>query len=159
MRGDPEAAVAAGAHALFFPHGLGHLMGLDVHDMESYGETWVGYDGEPRSPQFGLASLRLGKPLKAGMVHSIEPGLYFIPELIAQWKAEDRFADYIDYSALEPFMAVGGIRNEEDWLVTETGARRLGPSFEKGTAAIESLRTAAASTSSCPTRRPRTRRP
>jgi len=140
MRGDPDEAVAAGAHALFFPHGLGHQIGLDVHDMENYGEGWVGYDGAPRSTQFGLAALRLGKPLKAGMVHSVEPGLYFIPELVAQWKAEGRCAEFIDYGALEPYMAVGGIRYEEDWLVTERGARRLGPAFDRSADALEAIR-------------------
>jgi Xaa-Pro aminopeptidase len=143
MRGDPDQAVAAGAHALFFPHGIGHQIGLDVHDMENYGESWVGYDGAPRSGQFGLASLRLGKPLKAGMVHSVEPGLYFIPELIAQWKADGRCAEYIDYGALGPYMAVGGVRYEEDWLVTEGGGRRLGPEFDRSATAIESLRAGA----------------
>ena len=140
MRGDPVEASRLGAHALFFPHGLGHQIGLDVHDMENYGERWVGYDGAERSTQFGRASLRLGKALRPGMVHSIEPGIYFIPELIASWKAERRFAEFIDYEALAGFLPVGGIRNEEDWLVTETGGRRLGPDFDKSAAAIESAR-------------------
>ena len=140
MRGDPDEAVAKGAHALFFPHGLGHMIGLDVHDMENYGETWVGYDGGERSAQFGRKSLRLGKPLKTGMVHSVEPGIYFIPELIASWKTEGRFAEHIDYGRVEAFLDFGGIRNEEDWIVTETGGRRLGPRFDKSLAAIESLR-------------------
>jgi Xaa-Pro aminopeptidase len=140
MRGDPDEAVAAGAYALFFPHGLGHMIGLDVHDMENYGEQWVGYDGAERSEQFGRKSLRLSKPLKAGMVHSVEPGLYFIPELISAWKAEGRFADYIAYDKIDAFLPVGGIRNEEDWLVTASGARRLGPDFDKSIASIEGLR-------------------
>jgi Xaa-Pro aminopeptidase len=140
MRGDPDEAVSAGAHALFFPHGLGHMIGLDVHDMENYGEEWVGYDGAARSPQFGRKSLRLAKPLRAGMVHSVEPGIYFIPELILAWKAEGRFSDYIDYGRIHEYIPVGGIRNEEDWLVTETGGRRLGPAFDKSVAAIEAAR-------------------
>ncbi|MGO8695457.1 MAG: aminopeptidase P family protein [Rectinemataceae bacterium] len=140
LKGEVEAAVAAGAHALFYPHGIGHMIGLDVHDMECYGEDRVGYDGLPRSAQFGLASLRLAKPLKTGMVHSVEPGLYFIPELMAQWKAERRLAEFIAYDRLEPWMEAGGVRNEEDWLVTATGARRLGPAFDKSLAAIESHR-------------------
>ena len=140
MKGDPAEAVAAGAHALFFPHGVGHMMGLDVHDMESYGERWVGYDGESRSSQFGRKSLRLAKPLAAGMVLTVEPGIYFIPELIAAWKAEGRFAGFIDYEAAGAFIGFGGIRNEEDWLVTPTGGRNLGPGYDKSVAAIEAAR-------------------
>ncbi|HTX73466.1 MAG TPA: aminopeptidase P N-terminal domain-containing protein [Rectinemataceae bacterium] len=140
IRGDPREAVAAGAHALFYPHGIGHMIGLDVHDMESYGEDRVGYADRPRSSQFGLASLRLAKPLKVGMVHSVEPGLYFIPELIAQWKAEKRCGGFINYDRLDAWSGFGGVRNEEDWLVTPTGARKLGPAFDKSTASIESLR-------------------
>jgi Xaa-Pro aminopeptidase len=140
MKGDPAEAVARGAHALFFPHGVGHMVGLDVHDMENYGERWVGYDGAARSDQFGRKSLRLAKPLKAGMVLTIEPGIYFIPELIAAWKAEGRFAEYIDYKAAEAYLGFGGIRNEEDWLVTPTGGRRLGPDFDKSVAAMEAAR-------------------
>ncbi len=143
MRGSVDGALAAGAEALFFPHGVGHQIGLDVHDMESYGESWVGYDGAPRDGRFGRKSLRLAKPLKAGMVHTIEPGLYFIPELIAKWKAERRFEEFVDYAALAPYMAVGGIRNEENWLVTAGGGRRLGPDFDKGVAAVEALRAGA----------------
>ncbi|HET7839228.1 MAG TPA: Xaa-Pro aminopeptidase [Rectinemataceae bacterium] len=140
MKGDVDEAVASGAHALFFPHGLGHQMGLDVHDMENYGEVWVGYNGEPKSSQFGLRSLRLAKPLLTGMVLTVEPGIYFIPELISLWKAEGRFTDFVNYDKLGPWMAVGGIRNEEDWLVTESGGRRLGPEFPKGPKAIEEMR-------------------
>ena len=140
MKGDPAEAVARGAHALFFPHGVGHMVGLDVHDMENYGERWVGYDGAARSDQFGRKSLRLAKPLKAGMVLTIEPGIYFIPELIAAWKAEGRFAECIDYKAAEAYLGFGGIRNEEDWLVTPTGGCRLGPDFDKSVAAMEAAR-------------------
>jgi len=140
LKGNIDEAVAAGAHALFYPHGIGHMIGLDVHDMECYGEDLVGYAQRARSSQFGLASLRLAKPLRPGMVHSVEPGLYFIPELIAQWRAEGRNAQFIAYDRLEPWMRVGGLRNEEDWLITASGARKLGPAFDKSLAAIESYR-------------------
>jgi Xaa-Pro aminopeptidase len=137
MRGDVDEAVAAGAHACFFPHGVGHQMGLDVHDMENLGEDLVGYDGEPRSELFGLRSLRLGKPLKVGMVVTVEPGVYFIQGLLAAWKAEGRHAVFIDYDEAERWLPVGGIRNEDDWLVTPDGARRLGGPFNKSVGAME----------------------
>jgi Xaa-Pro aminopeptidase len=140
MRGDPDEAVASGAYALFFPHGLGHMLGLDVHDMESYGEDPVGYAGARRSPLFGLKSLRLAKPLKAGMAFTVEPGAYFIPELHAEWSAEGRFAGMIDYEAARGWLGIGGVRNEEDWIATEGGARRLGPLFDKSADAIGEAR-------------------
>lgn len=141
MRGDPDEAVAAGAHALFFPHGLGHMIGLDVHDMEALGEDRVGYgEGFARSAQFGLRSLRLAKPLRPGMVHSVEPGIYFIPALIDLWKSGRRHEAFIDYAALEQWRDSGGMRNEEDWLTTGSGARRLGPAFDKSAEAIERAR-------------------
>ncbi len=140
MRGDPDEAVGSGAYAFFFPCGLGHMIGLDVHDMEDYGEILVGYEGTERSELFGLKSLRLAKALKPGMTFTVEPGLYFIPELYAKWEAEGRFAGFIDYAAVKPWLGLGGIRNEEDWLVTEAGARRLGPEFDKSVAAIERMR-------------------
>ena len=139
LKGSSDDIVAEGAHALFFPHGLGHMMGLDVHDMEGLGEDYVGYDREPRSTQFGLRSLRLAKALQANMVVTIEPGIYFIPLLIAAWKKENRHANFINYNKLEAWLSFGGIRNEEDWLITETGARRLGAQFDKSSQAIESL--------------------
>ena len=142
MRGDMEAAVAAGAHALFFPHGIGHQMGLDVHDMESLGEVNVGYDGQPKSTLFGLKSLRMAKPVKPGMVLTVEPGVYFIPGLAAIWKAERRFNEFIDYDRVESWLDVGGFRNEENWLVTDDGARRLGKPFDKSIAAMEGYRAA-----------------
>jgi Xaa-Pro aminopeptidase len=129
MKGDATEAVMAGAHALFFVHGLGHMMGLDVHDMENLGEKWVGYAGEPRSTQFGLKSLRLARTLEPGFVHTIEPGIYFIPELIEQWKVKNQLAQFINYEAVETYKNFGGIRNEEDYLITATGARRLGPAL------------------------------
>jgi len=138
MKGKIDDAVAAGAHACFFPHGLGHQMGLDVHDMESLGESWVGYDGGERSTQFGLKSLRMARPLKAGMVMTMEPGIYFIEGLIASWKSWKKHSAFIDYAEAGRWVGLGGVRNEEDWLVTETGAVRLGKSFDKSVASMES---------------------
>jgi len=140
LRGDVDEAVAAGAHACFFPHGIGHQMGLDVHDMENLGEVWVGYDGQPKSLEFGLKSLRMAKPLKPGMVVTVEPGLYFIEGLIAAWKAERRHEAFIDYAEAERWVGFGGVRNEEDFLVTGSGAVRLGGAFDKSLAAMESYR-------------------
>lgn len=129
MKGNAEDAVREGAHALFYPHGLGHMMGLDVHDMENLGELWVGYNGQPKSTQFGRKSQRLAIPLEPGFVHTVEPGIYFIPELIDLWKGEKKFKDFINYDKVEEYRNFGGIRNEEDYLITETGARRLGKRF------------------------------
>lgn len=127
MKGDMQAAVQSGAHALFMVHGLGHMMGLDVHDMEDLGEAYVGYDDEiQRSAQFGLRSLRLGRRLQTGFVLTIEPGLYFIPDLIRKWKAEQIHSDFICYGEVERFIGTGGIRLEDDVWVGETGAIRLG---------------------------------
>jgi Xaa-Pro aminopeptidase len=139
MKGDVEDAVAAGAHALFFPCGTGHMMGLDVHDMENLGEVWVGYDGEAKSTQFGLKSLRLAKPLQPGHVFTIEPGIYFIPELMDKWRSEDLFNDFINWNEVEKFRNFGGIRNEEDFLMTETGAVRLGKSKPKTIDEVEAI--------------------
>ena len=140
MKGNPDEAVAAGAHACFFPHGLGHRWGLDGHDMESLGESWVGYDGGERSAQFGLKSLRMAKPLKAGMVMTMEPGVYFIEGLIASWKSLKLHTAFIDYAEAARWVGLGGVRNEEDWLVTETGARRLGKPFDKSVLSMEGYR-------------------
>ena len=137
MKGSPEDAVAAGAHALFFPHGIGHQMGLDVHDMEALGEVNVGYDGAPKSVQVGLRSVRMAKAVSSGMVLTVEPGIYFIEGLVSAWKAEKKFEKFIQYEALEGWLDFGGIRNEEDWLVTDGGARRLGKTFDKSADAIE----------------------
>ncbi|MCL1893011.1 MAG: aminopeptidase P family protein [Holophagaceae bacterium] len=126
MKGDVEDAVAQGAHALFFPCGLGHLMGLDVHDMENLGEVYFGYEGRPKSTQFGLKSLRLGRKLKEGFVLTVEPGIYFMPELIDMWKAEGRHKDFINYDAVEAYRNFSGLRIEEDFVITATGSRRLG---------------------------------
>jgi len=127
MKGDTDDALAAGAHALVFPHGIGHMMGLDVHDMESLGENYVGYDGQPRSSQFGLKSLRLARPLEPGFVITIEPGIYFIPQLIDEWRSRAHCAPFINYDEIDAWRDFGGMRNEENYLVTADGARRLGP--------------------------------
>ncbi len=127
MKGNPEEAARAGAACMFLPHGLGHMMGLDVHDMENLGEVNVGYEeGRTKSTQFGFKSLRLARALEPGFVFTVEPGIYFIPDLIDKWRAEKQFTDFICYDKLDAWRNFGGIRNEEDWLVFEGGARRLG---------------------------------
>ncbi len=141
MKGDPAEAVEAGAHALFFPHGLGHMLGLDVHDMEDLGEDLVGYDDEiKRSNQFGLKSLRLGRKLEAGFVLTVEPGIYFIPDLIDKWKADGTHLDFINYEALSTYRDFGGIRIEDNYLVTTEGSRLLGPPIPKTVLEVEALR-------------------
>ena len=141
MRGDVDEAVAAGAHALFFPHGLGHMIGLDVHDMEGLGEDHVGYDAEiRRSEQFGTAYLRLGKKLEPGFVLTVEPGIYFIPELIDQWEAADKHSAFINYPALADYRSFGGIRIEDNVLITEDGHRVLGEPIPKTVEEVEALR-------------------
>jgi Xaa-Pro aminopeptidase len=137
MKADVNEAVEQGAHAMFFQCGLGHMMGLDVHDMEDLGEQHVGYEGMPRSPQFGLCYLRLAKPLRAGFVLTCEPGLYFIPELIDQWKAERKHEQFINYDALERYRDFGGIRVEDDVLVTAAGCRLLGKPLPKTIEEVE----------------------
>lgn len=127
MKGDPMEAAEAGAVALFMPHGLGHMMGLDVHDMENYGEVYVGYPrGAQKDTRFGFASLRLGRALEPGFVFTVEPGIYFIPELIDQWRAAGKFTEFINYDKLEAYKDFGGMRNEEDWQITADGASRIG---------------------------------
>ena len=138
MKGATADAVAAGAHALFFPHGLGHMMGLDVHDMEDLGEVHVGYDDKTRrSQQFGLAYLRMAKKLEPGHVLTVEPGIYFIPALIDQWRSEKRHTAFIRYDKVEKFRGFGGMRIEDDILVTPRGCRVLGPPIPKATAEVE----------------------
>jgi Xaa-Pro aminopeptidase len=140
-RGDADSAVAAGAHALFFQCGLGHMLGLDTHDMENLGEAYVGYTETLRkSTQFGLKSLRLGRPLEAGFVITVEPGLYFIPELIESWAAQGLHKEYINYDKVRMFAGFGGIRIEEDFLITPDGARLLGEPLPKTIPEIEALR-------------------
>ena len=120
MKGNLDDAIAAGAHAMFFPCGVGHMMGMDVHDMEDLGEVQVGYDGQSKSTEFGLKSLRLARPLQPGFVLTIEPGIYFIPQLMDLWRAEGRHTDFLDYDELDKWRDFGGIRNEEDYLITES---------------------------------------
>ncbi len=127
MKGDVDAAVEAGAHALFMPHGLGHMMGLDVHDMEDLGQIYVGYDEEIRPVnQFGTSSLRMGRRLQAGFVVTDEPGCYFIPALIDQWRSKKLHAAFLNYDKIETYKDFGGIRLEDDVLITENGCRVLG---------------------------------
>ena len=138
LRGDAEEAVKAGAHALFFPHGLGHAMGLDVHDMEALGEDAVGYDlRNRRSAQFGARSLRFGKALEPGHVVTVEPGCYFIDALIDEWAEQKKCAEFIDYAALDQWRGTGGVRIEDDVLITKAGCRILGPPIPKTVADVE----------------------
>ncbi len=137
MRGNPSNAVESGAHALFFPHGIGHMMGLDVHDMEDLGDI-VGYmKREKRSGQFGLNFLRLSRPLEPGFVLTVEPGIYFIPALIDRWLQEGRHNEFINYDKLDAFRKFGGIRIEDDVLVTPNGSRVLGPEIPKTIQQVE----------------------
>ena len=127
VRGDVQDMVEAGIAGLFMPHGLGHNMGLDVHDMEDYGENYVGYDDDQsRSSQLGLGSLRMARKLVPGNVITDEPGIYFIPALIEKWKSEKADQGFVNYQKLESYYDFGGIRLEDDVLVTADGARRLG---------------------------------
>jgi len=138
MKGDLDEAVAAGAHALFFPHGLGHMLGLDVHDMEGLGENHVGYNESlKRSDQFGLAYLRLGRELEPGFVITNEPGCYFIPALIDQWKGENKHKQFINYDEVEKYRDFGGVRIEDDVLITDTGSKVLGTPIPKTVEEVE----------------------
>ena len=128
MKGDTDEAVAAGAHAMFLPHGLGHMMGIDVHDMEGLGQTNVGFDEEtrPNLEQFGTNALRMGRRLQKGFVVTDEPGIYFIPALIDEWKADGHCKEFINFDLLETYKDFGGIRIEDDILITEDGCRFIG---------------------------------
>lgn len=138
IKGNIQDAVNCGTMGLFMPHGLGHMMGLDVHDMENYGENYVGYDKKNiRSTQFGLSSLRLGRELQEGFVITNEPGCYFIPALIDKWRSENKCSDFINYDMLEKYKDFGGIRIEDDLLVTRDGCRLLGKYIPKTVAEIE----------------------
>jgi Xaa-Pro aminopeptidase len=140
MKGDVDEAVIAGAHALFMPHGLGHMMGLDVHDMEALGENFIGYnDAVKRSEQFGTAFLRFALPYKPGHVFTVEPGCYFIPELIEKWKGEGKFKEFINYNRIDAYMSIGGIRIEDNVLITEKGHKVLGKPIPKTVKEIESI--------------------
>lgn len=127
MKGDTEEAVKAGAHAMFLPHGLGHMMGMDVHDMEALDQRYVGYDEEIQpSDQFGTNALRLGRRLQEGFVVTDEPGIYFIPALIDDWKASGHCKEFINFDLLETYKDFGGIRIEDDLLITKDGCRFIG---------------------------------
>jgi len=140
MKGNIEESVALGAHALFMPHGLGHQIGLDVHDMEDLGENYVGYDETiQRSTIFGWRSLRMAKMLRPGHVITIEPGIYFIPHLIDIWKKEKKFESFINYTQVEKYKKFGGIRIEDSVLITEEGSRVLGPHLPKTVSEIETI--------------------
>ena len=128
MKGDTDEAVAAGAHAMFLPHGLGHMMGMDVHDMEGLGQIYVGFDEEtrPNLEQFGTNCLRMGRRLEEGFVLTDEPGIYFIPALIDDWKASGHCKEFLNFDKLETYKDFGGIRIEDDILITKDGCRFLG---------------------------------
>ena len=128
MKGNTDDALEAGAHAMFFPHGLGHAMGMDVHDMEGLGQIYVGFDDEvqPRLDQFGTNCLRFGRRLREGYVMTDEPGIYFIPALIDEWRASGHCADFLNFDAIETYKDFGGIRIEDDLLITADGCRYLG---------------------------------
>jgi Xaa-Pro aminopeptidase len=140
MHGDVDESVDQGAHALFQPAGLGHMLGLDVHDMEGLGEDFVGYtETIRRSTQFGAHKLRLARPLEAGFAVTVEPGVYFISRLIDRWKAEHKFERFINYDKVEAFKGFGGVRIEDDVLVTREGVRVLGPPIPKSIDDVEAL--------------------
>lgn len=143
VKGDPQEAVAAGAHTLFFPTGLGHMMGLDVHDMEPLGEDYVGYtDTIQRNPAFGWCYLRLAKPVEPGFVITVEPGIYFIPKLIERRQADGKYTQFVDYDKIATYRDFGGIRIEDDILITPDGCRILGPHIPKSIAEVEALASA-----------------
>jgi Xaa-Pro aminopeptidase len=140
MKGNTDDAVAEGAHALFFPHGLGHMIGLDVHDMEDLGEQYVGYGDMQRSTQFGTKYLRLARALEPGFVFTVEPGIYFIPELFDLWQSQGKFSEFVHYEKLDEYRQFGGIRIEDNVLITDTGYRVLGPPIPKTVEEVEALR-------------------
>jgi Xaa-Pro aminopeptidase len=141
MKGNAEDAVSQGAHAMFFQCGLGHMMGLDVHDMESLGEAYVGYTDElKKSTQFGLKSLRLGKTLEEGHVVTVEPGIYIIPQLIDMWQAQGLHQEFINYDMLNTYRDFGGIRMEDAYALTATGSQLLGEPLAMASADVEALR-------------------
>lgn len=141
LTGDVEEMLNEGVQGLFMPHGLGHQIGLDVHDMEDLGEKYVGYrEGLERSTQLGLKSLRLAKELEAGNVLTVEPGIYFIPELIDKWKSENKLTNFINYSKLDVYRDFGGVRIEDNCLVTGTGSKTLGNPIPKTVEEVEALR-------------------
>ena len=142
MKGDPAEAVAAGAHTMFFQCGLGHMLGMDTHDMEDLGEQYVGYTDtlKKETSIFGLKSLRLGRELEPGFVLTVEPGIYIIPELIDRWQAEKKYADFINYEVLNTYRDFGGIRIEDNFLITDTGYQLLGKYLPTSLKEIEGLK-------------------
>ncbi len=142
MKGDPAEVVAAGAHTMFFQCGLGHMLGMDTHDMEDLGEPYVGYTDELKKETsiFGLKSLRLGRELEAGFVLTVEPGIYIIPELIDRWQAEKKYTDFINYDKLNTYRDFGGIRIEDNFLITNKGSQLLGKYLPKSLNEIEGLK-------------------
>ncbi len=141
MKGNAQEAVHAGAHTMFFQCGLGHLMGLDVHDMENLGEQYVGYGNSMvKSKEFGLKSLRLGRKLEEGFVITIEPGIYIIPQLIDKFYSEQKYFDFINYNELNKFRNFGGIRIEDDYLIKSSGIELLGEPLAKEIKDIEAIR-------------------
>ena len=141
LNGNVDEMLAEGVQGLFMPHGLGHAIGLDVHDMEDLGEKYVGYrEGLERSTQLGLKSLRMAKELEAGFVLTVEPGIYFIPELIDKWKSENKFINFINYSKLDTYRDFGGVRIEDNCLITPTGSKTLGNPIPKTVEEVEALR-------------------
>lgn len=142
MKGDPAEAVAAGAHTMFFQCGLGHMLGMDTHDMEDLGEQYVGYTDnlKKETELFGLKSLRLGRELEAGFVLTVEPGIYIIPELIDRWQAQWKYEDFINYEILNTYRDFGGIRIEDNFLITGAGSQLLGKYLPKTLHEIEGLK-------------------
>lgn len=141
VKGDIDTMLNEGVGGLFMPHGLGHAIGLDVHDMEDLGEQYVGYtEGMQRSTQLGLKSLRMARNLEEGFVLTVEPGIYFIPELIEKYKSENRFNDFVNYALLEKYKNFGGIRIEDNVLITKNGHQVLGERIPKTVEEIEGLR-------------------
>ena len=140
VRGEVEAALEANAHTLFIPCGVGHMLGLDVHDMEALGEAYVGYtETVRRNPAFGWKYLRLARAVEPGFVVTVEPGTYFIPALIERWRGERKCAEFIDYERVETYRDFGGVRIEDDVLVTEAGCRVLGEGIPKGIEEVEGM--------------------
>ena len=141
MKGNAEEAVSNGAHTLFFPHGLGHLIGLDVHDLENFGEEHIGYSPKvKKSKEFGLKSLRLGKALLPGYTVTIEPGIYFIPELIDKRKSEGAYVEYVNYNKLKDFRNFGGVRLEDNFVMRNDGFEKLGAHVARTVSEIEDIR-------------------
>ena len=142
LKGSCDEALEKGVYGLFYPHGLGHMLGLDVHDMEALGEDMVGYDEQiKREAEFGITFLRLGKKLEKGFCITVEPGIYFIPELFNQWKKEKKYPHLVDYDKFETYMDFGGIRIEDNILITDSGSKNLSSFIIKEISDIENIMT------------------